>query len=127
MGTAAAIGMILASLLQGAISLYFATLLYRLPARLARALGAAVGACGIDGGACRRVLQTPYARIFLGQPNVLVGLAWAALVITCSGAYLATGSFPLWWACVAISWASIVVAVYLTWALYVKLRDPCPL
>jgi len=127
MGTAAAIGLIALSAFQGAISLYFATLLYRLPTWLGRALGGAAGACGIDGGSCKRVVRTPYARLLGGQPNVLAGLAWAALVIVCAAIYLSTGRFPLWRTCVAISWASIAVAVYLTWVLLRKLHDPCPL
>ena len=127
MGTVAAIGLLLCSALQGTISVYFATLMCPLPAWLVRGLGRAAGACGIDGGSCRRVVQTPYARLFGGLPNVLVGIGWALLVIACAVVQLVTGTFPLWWLCATIAWASIAVGIYLSWVLFVKLRDPCPL
>ena len=127
METTAAIGLLFFGALQGMISVYFATLLYPLPAWLGRALGRTVGACGIDGGACTRVVRTPYARLFGGQPNVLLGIAWALLVIAGAATHLATGTFPLWWLCATIAGGSLVVGVYLTWVLFVKLREPCPL
>lgn len=121
------IALIAVSVLQGAISLYFTTLLYPLPAWLGRSLEQAAGACGIDGGACKRVVETPYARLFGGQPNVLMGLVWAVWVVVAASIHLATGGFPLWWTSVLVSWASLLVGVYLTWALFYRLREPCPL
>jgi uncharacterized membrane protein len=115
------------SLLGLAINLYFVSLFYAVPAWFSRTLGGAARACGIDGGACKRVIHTPYARLFAGRPNVLAGVPWSALSIVCAAAFLATGRFPLWWPCVAIALASVLVGVYLTYVLFVVLKEPCPL
>ncbi len=123
----AAWALIAISLVGLAINLYFTSLLYRLPAWLTRLLGGTAAACGIDGGSCKRVVQTPYARLFGGQPNVLVGLAWCVLVIVLSAIYLQTGTFYLWWPCMAIAVASLLIAVYLVYVLLFVLHDPCPL
>jgi uncharacterized membrane protein len=114
-------------LLGLAISLYFVSLFYRVPPWFAGALGGAARACGIDGGACKRVVGAPQARLFGGKPNVVAGLPWSVLTIACAAVFLATGTFPLWWPCVAIALASVVVGVYLTYALLFILREPCPL
>jgi uncharacterized membrane protein len=115
------------SLVGLAINLYFVSLLYPVPAWFSRALGGAARACGIDGGACKRVVQTPYARLFAGRPNIVAGLPWSLLTLACATVFLATGAFPLWWPCVFIAFASVVVGVYLTWVLFVVLKEPCPL
>lgn len=123
----AAWAIIAVSLVGLAINLYFAALFWPLPAWVSRVLGGAVRACGIDGGACRRVVATPYARLFGGRPNVVAGLPWSVLAIACASVFLATGTFPLWWVCMAIAVASVAVGVYLTYALLVILKEPCPL
>jgi len=115
------------SLVGLAINLYFTSLLYRLPAWLTRLPGGTAAACGVDGGSCKRVVQTPYARLFGGQPNVFVGLLWSVLVIALAAIYLQTGTFYLWWPCIAIAAASLLVAVYLVYVLLFVLHDPCPL
>ena len=121
------VALIAVSLIGLAINLYFAALLYPVPVWVGRALGGAAAACGIDGGSCKRVVTTPYARLFAGQPNVLVGIPWCITVIVLSAIYLATGVFHLWGVCLFVAAASVLVGIYLTWVLIVKLREPCPL
>jgi len=123
----AAWAVIAVSLVGLAINLYFVSLFYAVPAWFSGALGGAARACGIDGGACKRVVSTPYARLFGGKPNVAAGLPWSVLAIVCAAIYLATGVFPLWWLCLVIALASVVVGVYLTYVLFFVLREPCPL
>jgi uncharacterized membrane protein len=124
---AAAWAMIALSILGLAINLYFVSLFYSVPPWLAGALGGAARACGIDGGACKRVVLTPYARLFGGRPNVVLGLPWSLLTLACAAVFLATGAFPLWWPCVLVAFASVVVGVYLTYVLFFVLKEPCPL
>jgi uncharacterized membrane protein len=116
-----------ASLVGLAINLYFVSLFYRVPSWLSGALGGAARACGIDGGACKRVVATPYARLFGGKPNVVAGLPWSLLSIACASAFLATGTFPFWWPCLLVALASVVVGAYLAYVLFFVLREPCPL
>jgi uncharacterized membrane protein len=124
---AAAWAIIALSLVGLAINLYFVSLFYSVPSWLSRALGGAARACGIDGGACKRVVLTPYARLFAKQPNIVMGLPWSLLTLACASVFLASGTFPLWWLCVFIAFASVVVGVYLTYVLFVVLKEPCPL
>jgi len=119
-----AVALIVLGLVGLAISLYFMTLLYRMPAWLTRMLSRTAAACGIDGGSCKRVVQTPYARIFGGAPNMIVGVAWSVGVIVSSAMFLATGTFPLWRCAVVVSLASVAVGVYLTIVLFAVLKDP---
>jgi len=115
------------SLLGLAINLYFWSLFYGLPAWLAGLLGRAAAACGVDGASCKRVVQTPYARLFGGRPNILMGLPWSLLTLVLASVALATGTFYLWWPCAVIAGASVVVAGYLVFVLLFVLHDPCPL
>lgn len=123
----AAWAMIASSLLGLAINLYFVSLFYPVPAWFARAAKGGARACGIDGHACQRVVTTPYARLFAGRPNIVAGLPWSLLTIACAAVALATGTFPLWWPCMAIGLASVAVGVYLTYVLVFVLKEPCPL
>jgi uncharacterized membrane protein len=124
---AAASALIALSLLGLAINLYFVSLFYPVPLWLSRLLGSAARACGIDGGGCKRVILTPYARLFMGRPNVVAGLPWCLLTLVCASVFLFTGAFPLWWPCVFVAFASVVVGVYLTYVLFFVLKEPCPL
>jgi len=116
----AAWGLIAASLVGLVINLYFVALLYPVPGWVTRA----ALACGIDGGSCRRVVETPYARLFWGQPNVIVGLPWCVAVIVLAAICLATGTFYLWWPCMVVATGSVLVALYLVYVLLFRLRDP---
>jgi uncharacterized membrane protein len=123
----AAWALIAVSLVGLAINLYFVSLFYAVPVWFSRAFGGAARACGIDGQACKRVVLTPYARLFAGRPNIVAGLPWCVLTIACAAVFLATGAFPLWWVCVGIAIASVVVGIYLTYALFFVLKEPCRL
>jgi uncharacterized membrane protein len=123
----AAWGLAGVSLLGVAINLYFWSLFYPLPARLAAALTRGAAACGIEGGSCRRVAGTSHARLFGGLPNVAVGLPWSLLVLALAVVALATGAFPLWWPCFLVAVASVGVSLYLVYVLLFVLHDPCPL
>ena len=119
-----AVALIAISLLGLGISLYLMSLLYPLPAWLTRVLARSARACGIDGGACKRVVQTPYARIFGGAPNMIIGTLWSVAVIVQSAVFLATGTFPLWSFAVFVSLSSVAVGIYLTIVLFFVLKDP---
>jgi len=119
-----AVALIAVSLLNLAICAYFMSLLYPLPAWLTRLLSRTASSCGIDGGSCRRVVQTPYASIAGGVPNAVAGALWSVAVIVLSGIYLATGTFSLWPYAVAVSWGSVGAGVYLTIVLFFVLKDP---
>lgn len=123
----AAWALIALSVVALAINLYFVSLFWAVPPWFARLVGGGARACGIDGGICRRVVATKYGRLFFGQPNVVLGLPWCVLVIACAAAFLVTGAFPLWWPCVLVAGASVAVGFYLTYALLVILKEPCPL
>ena len=125
---AVAAGLIAASLLAFVINLYFISLMTAsFPAPLKRLLGVAAHACNVEGGVCEIVVQTPYARMFGGVPNVFVGLAWNAWVIASAITLLATGELPLIWLSWFVAASSLVVAAYLIYALLFVLKKPCPL
>jgi hypothetical protein len=119
-----ALALLAASAAGLAINLYFVTLFYPVPPRLARLLGGAVKACGIDGGACARAVKTPYARLLAGRPNVVWGVPWSLLCIVLAAVHLATGRFLLWGPAMAVAAASVLLGLYLTWALLFDLKDP---
>ncbi|MHC4549720.1 MAG: vitamin K epoxide reductase family protein [Planctomycetota bacterium] len=123
----AAIALILLAVAGLAINLYFLSLTYSLPAGLSRLLAGLMRTCGVRSASCRRVVETRYARLFPGLPNPVIGTLWCLLLLAQCGLFLATGSFPLWEVAVAISFASVGIAVYLTAVLFFVLRDPCPL
>ena len=107
-----------------AIDLYFTTFLHALPGWLVRLLKGGAGACGIDGGICRRVFGTQYARIFFGIPTVYIGLAWHGALLALSVVALATGVFHLLVPMLAVAVASVLTGIYLTWVLLRVLHDP---
>jgi len=113
-----------ASLLGLAINLYFISIMYPVPRWFARALGGAARACGVRGGACERAAATPYARLFGGHPNVVVGTPWCLLTIVLGVVWALTGTFHLWWACAVIAAGSVAVGAYLTYVLLFVLKDP---
>ncbi len=62
--------------------------------------------------------------MFGGAPNMIVGVAWSVGVIVASAMFLATGTFPLKSFAVVVSLASVAVGFYLTFVLFVVLKDP---
>ena len=127
MVTGASVALLVLGALQLAINLYFVGLLYPLPAGLGHLLGRGAAACGIDGGSCKRVFATKYARLFGGIPTVLIGVPWSVAIVVLAAVALATGVFPLWWPAFLVGCATVPVGAYLTWVLFRVLREPCPL
>lgn len=121
------LALILISLFSLGINLYFFTLMYGRFPRLRRILKAGARSCGVDGSVCERVVQTPYARLFGGAPNVVVGLLWNAWVTSLAVLLLVTGHFYFLQVSLLLGAASVLVALYLIFALYVRLKEPCPL
>jgi uncharacterized membrane protein len=109
------------------INLYFtALILDRWPA-LRHRLGALFRTCGADTSSCAVVVRTPYARLFGGAPNVYVGIAWNAACLALALVWLTAGRLTVPWPYLAVAAASVLVGLYLVWALVVDLRQPCPL
>ena len=126
---ATAAGALLALLAAAAllINLYFASLaLGRWPA-LRRALGRLFTACGADTSSCAVVVATPYARLFGGAPNVLVGIPWCLALLGLAAYWMASGRLVVPWPYLAVAAASLAVGAYLIYALVAVLKQPCPL
>lgn len=122
-----AAGLIAATLFALAINLYFISLMMPFPARAKRLLGWAANTCGVEGGVCEIVVQTPYARMFGGVPNVFVGVFWNVWIVFVAVELARTGALPFPVPTRAIAVASLGVAAYLIWVLFFKLKRPCPL
>ena len=109
------------------INVYFTALILDRWPGVRHRLGALFRTCGADTSSCAIVVQTPYARLFGGAPNVYVGIAWnvacAALALT----WLASGRLSVPWPYLVVAGASVLVGLYLVWALVIDLKQPCPL
>ena|SRR5215510_1418745 len=109
------------------INLYFTSLILGRWPRLRHQLGALFTTCGADTSSCTLVVKTSYARLFGGAPNVYVGIAWNAALLGLAASWIATGRLAVPWPYLLVAIASVLVALYLVWALVVDLRQPCPL
>jgi len=107
-----------------AIDLYFTAMLYPLPAFLTRFLSGMAGACGVDGGICKRVFGTKYARVLGGIPTVLFGLAWHGGLVVLAAIALFRGAIPFRLPVLVIAWVNVGLGIYLTWVLTRVLREP---
>ena len=76
---------------------------------------------------CAIVVRTPYARLFGGAPNVYVGVAWNVALLGLAAAWLVSGHLTVPWPYLLVAGASVLVGLYLVWALLADLRQPCPL
>lgn len=110
-----------------AINAYFATLVLGRWPGLRKGLAALFGVCGVETSSCSIVAKTRYARMFGGQPNVLVGVAWCGALFGLAGYWALTGTVFVPWPFLAVAAGSVLVAAYLIHALVVVLRQPCPL
>ena len=83
--------------------------------------------CRTGEGKCMSVLGTPDARVF-GPPNSLLGVFYYVVLAAVAGAGLA-GVAVGWWrvASAVVAWGTVALAVYLTWSLFFRLRQPCRL
>jgi uncharacterized membrane protein len=126
---ASAAGALLA-LLAGAallINLYFAALILGRWPRLRRALGRLLTECGADTSSCAIVAATPYARLLGGAPNVAAGIPWCVALLGLAAYWIASGRMVVPWPYLVVAAGTLLVGVYLIYALVVVLKQPCPL
>jgi len=127
MTAALAIGLVALTVPALLINLYFTSLmLLRFPG-LRHRLGVLFRACGADTSSCAIVVQTPYARLFGGAPNVHIGVVWNVALLGLALWWMASGRVVVPWPYLIVAAASVLVGLYLVRALVVDLRQPCPL
>jgi len=127
MTAALAIGLIALTVPALLINLYFTLLILDRWPGLRHRLGDLFTTCGADTSSCAIVVRTPYARLFGGAPNVWVGIAWNVALLGLSLAWVTSGHLTVPWPFLFVAAASVLVGLYLVWALLVDLRQPCPL
>jgi uncharacterized membrane protein len=122
-----AIGLVALTVPALLINLYFTSLMLGRCPGLRHRLGVLFRACGADTSSCAIVVQTPYARLFGGAPNVHVGLVWNVALLGLALWWMASGRIVVPWPYLIVAAASVLVGLYLVRALVVDLRQPCPL
>lgn len=127
MTAALAIGLVALTVPALLINLYFALLILRRWPGLRNRLGILFTSCGADTSSCAIVVQTPYARLFGGAPNVHVGIVWNVALLGLALSWLVTGRLLVPWPYLVVAGASVLVGLYLVRVLVVELRQPCPL
>src|SRR5215813_5742462 len=127
MTAALAIGLVVLTVPALLINIYFTLLILRRAPGLRRRLGSMFTACGADTSSCAIVVQTPYARLFDGAPNVYVGIVWNVALLGLAVTWIASGRVRVPWAYLVVAAATVLVGVYLVYVLIAKLRQPCPL
>ena len=126
---AAAAGLLLAALTLAAllINVYFTSLLLDRGRHLRAALARLFNSCGADTSSCAVVLQTPFARMFGGVPNVALGIAWCVALLALAVYWIVAGRVVVPWPYLAVAAGTVVVGAYLVHALVAVLKQPCPL
>ena len=109
------------------INVYFASLVLQCCPELRGRLSVLFNACGADTSSCAIVVETPYARLFAGAPNVVVGVLWVIALFGLAGYWLVSGTLVVPLAYLAVALGSLGVGAYLIYALVVVLKEPCPL
>jgi len=127
MVVALAVALIALSIPTLLINIYFASLVLQCCPGLRSRLSALFNACGADTSSCAIVIETPYARLFAGAPNVLVGVLWVIALFGLAGYWLVSGTLVVPLAYLAVALGSLGVGAYLIYALVVVLEEPCPL
>ena len=127
MTTALALGLVVLTIPALLINGYFTALILDQWPGLRRRLGSLFNACGAETSSCAIVVRTPYARLFGGAPNVYVGIAWNVALLGLAAAWLVSGHLTVPWPYLFVAGASVLIGLYLVWALLVELRQPCPL
>jgi len=127
MTAALAIGLVVLTIPALLINIYFTLLILRQAPGLRRRLGSMFTACGADTSSCAIVVQTPYARLFGGAPNVYAGIVWNLALLGLAVTWIASGRVSAPWPYLVVAAATVLVGVYLVYALIAKLRQPCPL
>lgn len=105
------------------VALYFALVRYRVVPPNTRWVPAV---CRMDEDTCAKVVDSEYGHLF-GLPNAVLGLAWYLLAGVAGVAGLTLGAFPLCATLVLVAGVTVLVSVYLAWALVARLRTHCPL
>jgi len=127
MTAALAIGLVALTVPALLINLYFTLLILHRWPELRHRLGVLFTTCGADTSSCVIVVQTPYARLFGGAPNVYIGIVWNVALLGLALSWLLTGRVLVPWTYLVVAGASVLVGLYLVRALIVDLRQPCPL
>ncbi len=109
------------------INVYFASLVLRCCPGLRSRLSALFNACGAETSSCAIVVETPYARLFAGTPNVVVGVLWVLALLGLAGYWVVSGTLVVPLPYLAVALGSLGVGAYLIYALVVVLKEPCPL
>jgi uncharacterized membrane protein len=82
--------------------------------------------CRMEDQTCFTVIQTPYARVFK-VPNFVLGMIYyTVLIVLASSGWLTTVSY-LAEAVGVIAWGTVLLGIYLTYALLYRVKIPCPL
>lgn len=118
-----AVAAVLLALVGLAISLYFTLVYY---GRLRPDSPLVPSVADPEQGACRTILETPWAHVF-GLPNSLLGMGYYAIVMVASAIRLAMGTWPLLPVLIALAAAAALFSVYLAWSLIYRVRVLCPL
>lgn len=80
--------------------------------------------CRLKEESCRRIVDTPRARVF-GVPNSLLGMGW---YLALAGLAAAGGAPPgLAAACEVAAWGTVALGAFLTWSLLREIRVRCVL
>src|SRR5438477_7545038 len=109
------------------INLYFTLLMLGRWPGLRHRLGVLFTSCGADTSSCALVVQTPYARLFGGAPNVFLGIVWNMALLGLGLAWVVRGRVAAPWPYLIVAAASVLVGLYLVPAIGVGLGHAWPL
>jgi uncharacterized membrane protein len=122
-----AIGLVALTVPALLINLYFTLLILRQWPALRDRLAVLFASYGAETSSCAVVVQTPYARLFGGAPNVYVGIAWNVALLGLAAFWIVSGRVVVPWPYLVVAAGSVLIGLYLVRALVVDLRQPCPL
>jgi uncharacterized membrane protein len=106
-----------------ALAVYFTLIYYRL---IPPDSGSMPRFCRLGEGTCGSVVFSRYGRVF-GFPNSLLGLVFYLGLGGVAVSRLVSGTYAALDLLLAAAVASLLLAAYLVYSLFVKLRTPCPL
>jgi uncharacterized membrane protein len=126
MNLATDIALLLLCMVGFGISLYFTLVYYGRLEPDARFLPRF---CSMKKGDCTTVLNFREARLLKVAPNFVFGLAYYLGGIGVACVRMAGTHLPHWGVLTftAVSWLTVILSLYLAWALIVRLKIPCTL